>query len=124
MNKQLVDLQRFSSSTCAIIKTDEAKKLPYSVVMKANVSDGFLSTRPFAQKLDEKSQKSELCYFVIKEIDELNIQKQERFLGLIKDREFMGYNLPNNCIVVLTAKDESTLKNLSPMIYHLSVVAM
>lgn len=126
MIKELIDLQRNSKATCVIVKTDEYKNLSPIISMKANVSDNFLLSDklpPFAEKLDKKCEKNKVCYFVITEIDNISIENQDRFVGLIKDREFNGYILPDNCIIVLTVKDKSTLKNISPDIFHLAVVA-
>ena len=94
--------------------------------MKANVSDKFLYSNklpPFADKLNDKCAKNKLCYFVISQIDEVSTLEQDRFVGLVKDREFNGYILPDNCIIVFTVKDKSTLKNISPDLYHFAVNA-
>ena len=126
MNKELIDLQRNSKATCAIIKTDEYNNLSPVVLMKANVSDKFLYSNkkpPFADKLNDKCAKNKLCYFVISQIDEVSTLEQDRFVGLVKDREFNGYILPDNCIIVFTVKDKSTLKNISPDLYHFAVNA-
>ena len=126
MIKELIDLQRNSKATCAIIKTDEYNNLSPSLSMKANVSDKFLLSSklpPFAEKLDEKCAKNKICYFIITEIDKISIDEQDRYVGLVKDREFNGYNLPDNCIIVFTVKDKNSLKNISPKIYHFAVVA-
>ena len=126
MIKELIDLQRNSKATCAIIKTDEYNNLSPSISMKANVSDKFLLSSklpPFAEKLDEKCGKNKICYFIITEIDKISIEQQDRFVGLVKDREFNGYNLPDNCTIVFTVKDKNSLKNISPKIYHFAVVA-
>ena len=126
MIKELIDLQRNSKATCAIIKTDEYNNLSPSISMKANVSDKFLLSSklpPFAEKLDEKCAKNKICYFIITEIDKISIEQQDRFVGLVKDREFNGYNLPDNCIIVFTVKDKNSLKNISPKIYQFAVVA-
>lgn len=126
MIKELIDLQRNSKATCAIIKTDDYKNLSPVIAMKANVSDNFLlSTKlpPFAEKLNEKCAKNKICYFMITNLDEISTEEQDRFEGLIKDREFNGYILPDNCIIVFTVKDKSLLKNISPKIYHFAVIA-
>ena len=126
MIKELVDLQRNSKATCAVIPTIEFKKLSPAITMKANVSDKFLFAGykpPFAEKIDNKSKLSKICYFIITDIDELSIESQNRFVGLVKDREMNGYNLPNNCIIVFTVKDNASLKKMSPELYHFAVVA-
>ena len=126
MQKELVDLQR-NSSACAIVKTSEYKTLGNIVSIDANVSDKFLiggEVPPFAEKLDAVSKKAELCYFVIKDIDAVPADVQERFVGLVKDREFYGYNLPKNCIVVFTVKDKESLKKISAELYGFAAVAI
>ena len=126
MIKELIDLQRNSKATCAIIKTEDIQELSPSLTMKANVSDKFLLTGdkpPFADKIEIKSNLSKICYFVITGIDELSIEDQNRYVGLVKDREMNGYYLPDNCIVVFTVKDRQSLKNVCPELYHFAVVA-
>jgi len=126
MIKELIDLQRNSKATCTIIETSEYKLLKPAISIKASVSDKFLfaGEKPaFADKLNEKCGKTSLCYFVITEIDEISLEKQERFIGLVKDREINGYTLPDNCVIVFTVKDKVALKNLSKDLYHFAVVA-
>lgn len=126
MNKILIDSQRNSNATCVIVKDGDQKELEPRVVMKANVSDKFLflgKRPPFADKIDEVSQLGKICYFVITGLDEVSIERQNRFVGLVKDREFEGYDIPKNCIIVFTVKDNLSLKNVSPQLNHFSVVA-
>lgn len=126
MIKELIDLQRNSNATCVVIENIDSEKLSPIVSMKANVSDKFLLTGsipPFAYKIDEKCKKNKLCYFVIKGIDEISTEQQNRYVSLVKDRELNGYYLPKNCIIVFTVKDRSTLKNISQDLYHFAVVA-
>lgn len=125
MLKELIDLQRNSAGTCAVILTDEHRKLKPSVAMSANVSDKFLnaSIPPFAKTLDNASLKNDICYFVITDIDQVSTQQQERFVSIVKDREYNGYYLPKNCIVVFTVNSKLNLPKISPMLYHFMVVA-
>lgn len=126
MIKELIDLQRNSKATCAFIKTEDALKLIPAVTMKASISDKYLFTgaKPiFADKMEEKSKLSEICYFVIVGVDELSISDQNRYVGLVKDREMNGYNLPSNCVIVFTVKDKTSLKKISKELYHFAVVA-
>ncbi len=126
MIKELIDLQRGSKATCAIVRTEDYNKLSSLVSMKASVSDRFLlagEKPPFADKIEAKSKSNEICYFVITGIDEISTEQQNRYVGLVKDRELNGYYLPNNCIIVFTVKDRLALKNISPELYHFAVVA-
>ncbi len=126
INKNLIELQRNSKATCVVIETTDSGKLSPAVRMKASVSDKFLfaGDKPrFAEKVDEQSGLKKISYLVITGIDELSIDEQNRYVGLVKDREMNGYYLPENCIIVFTVKDKSTLKNISPDLYHFAVVA-
>ncbi len=126
MIKELVDLQRKSKATCAVIPTSQYNELLPSVVMKADVSDKFLLSGkkpPFADKLEIKSSLGELYYFIIAGIDTIPRDAQNRYVGLVKDREFNGYTLPENAIVVFTVKDKKSLTKMSPELYHFAVVA-
>ncbi len=126
MIKELIDLQRGSKATCAIVRTEDYNKLSSLVSMKASVSDKFLLTGekpPFADKINAKSNSNEICYFVITGIDEIPTEQQNRYVGLVKDRELNGYYLPDNCIIVFTVKDRLSLKNISTELYHFAVVA-
>ncbi len=124
MNKDLIDLQRNSKAVCVIVKTDEYKSLSPIVSMEAGVSDSFLNQVPFANKLNDKCKKYEICYFVIKNIDKIDKPQQDRFVGLVKDREYNGYNLPSNCIIVFTVENEKSLKDVSSEIYRFAVIDM
>ena len=72
---------------------------------------------------EKTSNKEELDYFIISEIDQLNESLQNKYYQIVKDREFCGYKLPKDMIIVLTVKDREGLKNISQELYHFCVVA-
>ena len=83
-----------------------------------------MELKKFVSTLSEKiSQNDEFAYFIIKGIDTLNIDLQNRYLGLVKDREFMGYNLPENVIITFSVDNKEGLKKISSELYHFCVVA-
>lgn len=126
MIKELVDLQINSKATCAFIQTADVSRLSPVITMKANVSDTFLfagDRPPFSDRIDTKSKVSQICYFVITDIDELPVETQNRYVGLVKDREMNGYLLPNNCVIVFTVNNRAGLKKVSQELYHFAVVA-
>ena len=126
MIKELIDLQRNSKATCAIIENKDIRKLYPGVAIKANVSDKFLfahSRPPFADIIEKKNKNSEICYLVIKGIDEISIDQQNRYNGLVKDRELNRYFLPDNCVIVFTVENRNGLKKVSKELYHFAVVA-
>lgn len=128
MNKDLIELQRGCHATAVVVFNNEVEGLENFVIMKAKVSDKFLFGSPvgnpiFKEMLEEKSKLSGLVYFVIYGIDEVSTKKQERFLGIVKDREFEGYKLPQNCIIVFTVNDKNSLKKISNELFHFCIVA-
>lgn len=127
MNKDLILLQKNCPATAVIVLDEQCGQLKKSVVMKATVSDNFLFAKPFglppfAEKI-EKNIREDVSYFVIKNIDHANGSQQQRFVGLVKDREFFGYTLPKNCIVVFTVDSAEGVKKILPQLYHFCVAA-
>lgn len=127
MNKELIELQR-SSNVCVVIIDDNYKEIGQALVMDASINDGHLFARPynnpiFKEQLDNISSNGKLTYFIIRNIDELTDDMQNRYVGLVKDREFNGYNLPDNVIIVFTVKNRDGLKKISKELYHFCVVA-
>jgi len=128
MNKDLIELQRGCPATAVIVFKDDYKKLENTLVMKADVDDKYLFGLPcgypvFKDKLDVLAKAGKLVYFVISGIDKISADKQNRFIGLVKDREFEGYILPKNCIIVFTTESKQMLKNISSELFHFCVVA-
>ncbi len=129
MNKDLIDLQRGSKATCVIVKNSESSKLENAFFMDSRVKDSLLfGTRMgnpiFKEKVDSISKNEEIGYFVITHFDLLAKDEQKKYISLIKDREFLGYILPDNIIIVLTIENEEGLKNISSDIYHFCVVSI
>ncbi|MGN0973676.1 MAG: hypothetical protein ACI4OT_02910 [Bacilli bacterium] len=128
MNKQLVELQRGCKATCVVILEEQCKYLEKGIAMEAKIGDDYLFARPygnpiFREKLDRLSKEQSLVYFVINRINEINEDMQNRYIGLVKDREFGGYNLADNVIIVLTIGKKEDLKKISKELYHFCVVA-
>lgn len=128
MNKELIELQRDCDATCVVIPDAYVGALGQTLVMDAAIGDHHLFAHPlgepiFKEKLERLSQNDFLTYFVIRGIDELTEADQNRYLGLVKDRFFGGYQLPRNVILVFTVKDRAALTKLSADLYHFCVVA-
>lgn len=126
LNKELIQLQRNANSTCVIVTNDDFDNIKPKVVMKADIADKFLfSSNPpiFSDGINKTCKKSKLAYLVITNIDALPAEEQNKYVGLVKDREMKGYYLPNNCIIVFTVKSKESLKNISKELYHFAVVA-
>lgn len=128
MNKELIEIQRSCTSTAVVILEDYYKNLGRVLSMDANISDEYLFASPygnpiFKNQLDNLSKNGELTYFVIKGISEIDEEFQNRYIGLVKDREFLGYNLPSNVIIVFTINKEEDLQKISKELYHFCTVA-
>ncbi len=128
MNKELIELQQGVNSTCVIILDEFYRDLGQTVFMDAKIKDPYLIGTPFGEplfqkQLDRVSSNGSITYFVIRLIDQIKKEEQNRFINLIKNREFHGYTLPENVIVVFTIQSRENIKNISEDLYHFSVAA-
>ena len=129
INIDLINLQRGSKATCVVIKNDDSNKLNNAVFMDSRIEDSWLfgakmGNPIFKEKVDIVSKRGKIGYFVITNFDSLSIDDQNKYVSLIKDREFLGYTLPDNIIIVLTIENEDALKRITPEIYHFCVVSI
>ncbi len=128
MNKVLIEMQRGCKATCVVILESDISKLGPGFIMDAKTDNNYLYKRPlgnpiFKEKIDSIKD-NKLIYFVIRGISELDNETQNRYIGLVKDREFGGYNLPDNVIIVFTIKAKEDLNKISNELYHFCVVAI
>lgn len=128
INKELIELQKGSRATCAVILSEDCNELESKCIMEASTKDSDLYARPlndpiFKEGLESISKKESLAYFIIKDIDKIDIEMQNRYVGIVKDREFMGYQIPDNIIIVFTIENRESLKKISNELYHFCVVA-
>ena len=118
INKELIELQKGNIATCVVILNEDLKELDSNVAINSSSSDNELFTT-----LKDISNKADLNYFVINDIDKLDESLQNKYYQIVKDREFYGNKLPENMIIVLTVNDREGLKNISKELYHFCVVA-
>ncbi len=128
MNKELINLQR-GSKVCVVIKDSDSHQLENAIFMDSRIKDSLLygvkMGKPiFKEKVEIISKNGELGFFVINQFDLLREEDQNKYISLIKDREFMGYTIPDNIIIILTVENEEKLQNISSEVYHFCVVAM
>lgn len=117
INKELIELQKGCPSTCVVILNKEREELDSKIIIDSNSSYNELLI------IFKDIEKEELSYLVISEIDKLEESLQDKYYQIVKDREFHGYKLPKDTIIVLTVKDKEGLKNISQELYHFCVVA-
>lgn len=128
MNKELIEIQKPDSLVAIIILNEYINELGQVLVMDASISDEYLFTSQygnpiFKKQLDELSKNGNLTYFVIRKISEIEEKLQNRYIGIVKDREFLGYNLPSNVVIVFTINKKEDLRNISKELYHFCIVA-
>lgn len=128
IDQELIEEQLGCNSTCVVILQEDVNTLKNSYNVKVDESNsniilGELNKEDLKINLDKLVKENDITYLVIEEIDKIDEIKQEKYIGLIKDREFRGYNIPDNVIIVITIKNKDSLKKISPELYHFCVVA-
>lgn len=129
MNKELIELQRGSKATCVVVKNSDLNKLGNAVHMDSRINDSWLFGAKMGnpiikEKVDIVSKNGEIGYFVITNFDSLSVDEQNKYVPIIKDRELLGYTLPDNIIILLSIENKESLKNISSEIYHFCVVSI
>lgn len=120
MNIDLIELQKGCKATCAVIQNEDIEKLDSKVLISSNCEDNEL-LKIFKEEISKANEKFE--FLVIEKIDKLELDKQDRFYQIVKDREFNGILLPEDVIIVLTVENKDKLKNISSELYNLCAVA-
>ena len=118
INKELIELQKGCNATCVVIQNEDIKELESKILV-----DSTCNTNDLIKIFKENISNKKYDYFVIEEIDKINLNEQNKYYQIVKDREFLGYKLPEDIIIVLTVKSKETLKNISQNLYNLCVVA-
>lgn len=120
INKELIELQKGCKATCVVIENEDIQKLDSKVLISSNCEDNEL-LKIFKEKISKTDERFE--FLVIEKIDEIELDKQDRFYQIVKDREFNGILLPEDVVIVLTVENKDKLKNISSDLYNLCVVA-
>lgn len=128
MNKDIIEMQRNCNATCVIILDEHHQELNNSLIIDSDIEDyklysGLHGAPIFKEQLENISKEDEITYLVIRNLDKITEEKQNRYLGLVKDRHFQGYDLPKNIIIVLTITNKEQLNKISKDLYHYSVAA-
>ena len=117
-NKELIELQKGSIATSVVILDEDCKELDSKLAINSDSNDNEILTA-----FKDISNKEDLSYFVVNNIDKLVESSQNRYYQIVKDREFYGWKLPKEVIIVLTVNDREGLKKISQELYHFCVVA-
>ena len=126
-DQELIEEQLGCDSTCVVILQNDTRLLKNSYSVKADKSNsnmilGELNKENLKSNLD-KLEENDIAYLIIEEIDELDSKQQDKYINLIKNREFRGYNIPKNVIIAFTIKSKENLIKISSELYHFCVVA-
>jgi len=127
LNRELIEVQKGCPATCVVLLKEDSEELENAYRIKASLSDADLFACPlgkpfFKEELEAISKKEEIAYFIIDGIDEVSIEEQNRYVGLVKDREFMGYELPEKVIIGVTVSDTEGVKKIASELYSFCVV--
>jgi hypothetical protein len=120
INVDLIELQKGCKATCAVIENKDIEKIDSKILVSSNCEDNEL-LKTFKEKISKADEKFE--FLVIEEIDNLELDKQDKFYQIVKDREFNGIVLPEDVIIVLTVENKNGLKNILSKLYQFCVVA-
>lgn len=120
MNIDLIELQKGCKATCAVIQNEDIEKLDSKILINSNCEDNEV-LKIFKERISKADEKFE--FLVIEEIDKLELDKQDKFYQIVKDREFNGILLPEDVVIVLTVENKDRLKNISSELHNLCVVA-
>ena len=120
MDMDLIKLQKGCKATCVVLKNSDIDNINSKLLINSNCENSELF-KIFKEKISNMDEQVE--FLVIEGIDKIEIEKQEIFYQIVKDREFNGYLLPKGVIVVLTVENEEALKNILPELYNICVVA-
>jgi hypothetical protein len=120
INMDLIELQKGCRATCAVIQNEDIEKLDSKILINSNCEDNEL-LKIFNEKISKANEKIE--FFVIEGIDNVEVDKQDKFYQIVKDREFNGNVLPEEVIIVLTVENRDKLKNIASELHNLCVVA-
>lgn len=120
IDMDLIKLQKRCKATCVIIQDEDIQKLDSKISINANCEYNDLF-EIFKEKISKENEKYD--YFVIEEIDEIDIEKQEKFYQIVKDRKLYEFLIPDDVIIVLTVRNKDGLKKIAHELYHLCVVA-
>lgn len=128
LDQELIQGELGCNSTCVVILQEDVKLLKNVYNVKADNSNsnmilGELNKENLKNNLDKLTEENNIAYLIIEEIDKLDSKQQEKYINIIKNREFRGYYLPKNVIIALTIKSKENLSKISSELYHFCVVA-
>ena len=119
INKELIEVQKGCGATCVVIQNEDCRELDSKIIVNADSNDSELFTT-FKENI---SNKDVFNYFFFCEFYFLIDNLKDKYYHFVKDRDFSGYKLAQNMIIVLTVKDREGLKKISQELYHFCVVA-
>ena len=129
MDKSLIEMQKGCKATGVIILQEDIKKIENSFNVKVDESDsnmllGELNRENLENNLEPLARQNNIAYLVIEEIDKIDEKKQEKYIEIVKDREFRGYKIPENVIIIFTVQNKENIQKIAPNLYHFCTVAI
>ncbi len=97
-----------------------------SVVIKSNINRGELNGHyenmdfcpPMWYKMLVKKSKTGTAVLVIENINEIKLEDQPKFVEILKYKKVSTFELPKNCLIVVTCSD-LTINKINKEVYSL-----
>ena len=129
MDKVLIEMQKGCKATCVVILQEDVKDIKDSYNVKVDESDsnmllGELNRENLENNLEPLAKQNNMAYLVIEDIDKIDEKKQEKYIEIVKDREFRGYKIPENVIIIFTVQNKENIQKIAPKLYHFCTVAI
>ena len=123
LNINLLRIQRGVKANAVIVLNEDIEELKPNYNIESSVEDrelyGIDNGKPiFEEDIGKIAVNNEIGYLIISDIDKEEKEKQNRVIGLVKDREIMGYKLPDNIILVFTVENENDIRKISGELYR------
>ena len=122
IDKELIELQKGCVATCVVIQNEDIKELKAKIVINSDISENELIDI-IKNGVVNNNNNNELNYIIISNIDNIDQISQKKYYQIVKDREFYGYQLPCEIVIVLTVSSRERLKNIAKELYKFCVVA-
>lgn len=129
MNKEKLNLlENYIKSGISnlLIENIPSNSFDNSVIIKSNIDkselNGHYENTEFCpplwyQELTKKS-KTGNTILIIENINEIEIEEQNKFIEILKYKKISTFDLPNNCIIIVTCTD-LTKNKISEEVYTL-----
>lgn len=131
MNKERYELlQKYIKLEMSplLLQNISSKEFEGAIILKSNIEQSELNGHyeginfmppTWYQKLIEKSQ-SNYTILIIENINEIPNEEQTKFIEILKYKKISTFNLPKNCLIIVTCSDLNN-KKINEEVYSLLI---